>query len=148
MKPEIDAYLREHGARYTADALRSRLIAAGHDAAEVDAALRETEGPRRAQLAEARSITSRFWRWAIALHLVALVVVGLMVLNHGRGTYFQMYVNGVVVLGVAMLMGFAISVVAGRALLGRGIAVALVAPLISVFLIGGTCLAISGTLTI
>ena len=46
MRPEIEAYLREHGARYTTDALRRELINAGHAPAEVDAALRETEGSR------------------------------------------------------------------------------------------------------
>ncbi len=49
MRPEIEAYLREHGSRYTTEALRSQLIAAGHDPAEVDAALRETEAIRIGQ---------------------------------------------------------------------------------------------------
>jgi hypothetical protein len=41
MKPEIERYIREHGDRYTDEALRRELIAAGHDPAEVDAALLE-----------------------------------------------------------------------------------------------------------
>jgi len=41
MRSEIDAYIREHGAKYTTDALRRQLIDAGHDPSEVDAAMRE-----------------------------------------------------------------------------------------------------------
>jgi len=44
MRSEIDAYIREHGAKYTTDALRRQLVEAGHDPSEVDAALREAEG--------------------------------------------------------------------------------------------------------
>ena len=38
MRPEIDAYLRSNGAKYTTKALRAQLIHAGHDPGEVDAA--------------------------------------------------------------------------------------------------------------
>ena len=37
MRPEIEAYLRDNGARYTTKALRTQLIHAGHDPAEIDA---------------------------------------------------------------------------------------------------------------
>lgn len=43
MRREIEAYLHKNGANYTTKALRQQLIHAGYDAAEVDAALLETE---------------------------------------------------------------------------------------------------------
>ena len=43
MRSEIDAYIRDHGTKYTTDALRKQLIEAGFDPTEVEAALREAE---------------------------------------------------------------------------------------------------------
>jgi len=146
MRPEIETYLREHGARYTAEALRRELIAAGHDPEEVDAALRETEATRAPNVAETSTLRSRFWRWAIALHVAALVVATLwLLLGHTRTDYVSI---AVVILGFALLIGLAISGLIGRALLGRGLAVALVVPLISALLLGGTCMSVAGPIAI
>jgi hypothetical protein len=71
MRPEIEAYLRDHGARYTTEALRRQLIQAGYDPAEIDEALRETEVARGPQLAEFRGSRSRFWWLTFGLHLGA-----------------------------------------------------------------------------
>ncbi|MGH2429699.1 MAG: hypothetical protein ACRDGV_12630 [Candidatus Limnocylindria bacterium] len=145
MRPEIEAYLREHGSKYTTEALRKQLIAAGHDPAEIDAALREMEA-RGPQLAEARAIRSRFWRWAIGLHVAALAVATVWLLLGATSADYVWIV--VVVLGVVLLIGLGLSGLIGRALLGRGMAVALVAPLISALLLGGTCMAMSGPVLI
>lgn len=142
MRPEIEAYLREHGAKYTTDALRRQLIAAGHDPAEIDAALRDMEEARAPQLAETRRLRRRFWLSAIGLHVAALVVATVWVLLGGTSpTYFPI---AVVVLGVVLLIGLGISGLIGRVLLGRGMAVALVVPLISALALGGTCMAMAG----
>lgn len=146
MRPEIEAYLRENGARYTSDALRKQLIFAGHDAAEVDAALRETEGTRAPQLSETRTARRRFWRWALGIHIAAGLLATVWLL---LGTTTAGYVwIGVVGLGVVLLIGLTISGLIGRALIGRGIAVALVLPVVSALLIGGTCMAMAGPVTI
>ena len=79
MRPEIEAYLRSNGARYTTKALRAQLIHAGYDPAEVDAALRETEAARAPQFAETRASRSRFWWSVIGLHLAVLVLVTIWV---------------------------------------------------------------------
>lgn len=70
MRPEIEAYLREHGPRYTTDALRRQLITAGHDPAEVDAALRATEAIRIGQARPASGLTDAAW----AMYLIGAVV--------------------------------------------------------------------------
>lgn len=141
MKPEIEAYLREHGARYTTEALRKQLLLAGHDATEIDAALRETEAARAPQLAETGKLRRRYWLLAIGLHVAALAVATAWWAAGSNSSW-----AGVVVLflGVFLLLGLGISGLIGRALLGRGIVVALVAPLISALLLGGSCIAMSG----
>lgn len=146
MKPEIEAYLREHRSKYTTDALRQQLIAAGHDAAEVDAALREAGATRGEQLSESGGRRGRFWLWAIGLHVGALAVATVWILN---GSTSQTYVGiAVVVLGIVLLIGLGISGLIGRALLGRGMGVAVVVPLISALLLGGSCMAIAGPVTL
>lgn len=146
MKPEIAAYLREHGARYTTEALRKQLIDAGHDPAEVDAALRETEATRAGGALETGSLRGRFWLWAIGLHLAALAVAILWILN---GATRDPYVGiAVVVLGIVLLIGLGISGLIGRALLGRGMGVAVVVPLISALVLSGSCMAMAGPVTI
>lgn len=142
MRPEIEAYLRRHGARYTTEALRSRLIGAGHDPTEVDAALRETEATR-AQLLSDRQV---FGRWAGWLHFGALVAtVLLIVLLHGMQA-FNAAGNAAVVLGIFLALGWAVTSLIGRALLPRtGLSVALILPVMSALGLGGTCLAVAGS---
>jgi len=146
MRPEIDAYLREHGAQYTTEALRRQLIHAGHDAAQVDTALREWEAGRGAQLTETRTVSRRFWRWAIGLHLAAGVLASVwLLLGSTSGGYIGI---ALIILGLVLLIGLSISGLIGRALIGRGMAAALVFPVISALLIGGTCMAMAGPVTI
>lgn len=137
MRPEIEAYLREHGGRYTTKALRTQLIHAGHEPAEVDAALAETEQARAPQFAATRVLRGRFWRWAFLINLV--VLVGVTALT----SQFTSYAGAVfVVLGIALLIGLGISGSIGRSFLPRsGLLVALVAPALAALLLGGWCMA-------
>lgn len=143
MRPEIDAYLRQHGDKYTTEALRRQLITAGYDAAEIDAALRETEVGRGPQLAKTRASRSRFWLLAISLHLAALALVTTWVFIRSY-TYAPI---AAIFLAVMLLVGLGISGLIGRAFLPRsGLAVALIVPVISVIGLSGICLAtISGS---
>jgi hypothetical protein len=146
MRPEIEAYLREHGARYTTEALRRQLIAAGYDPADVDTALRESEAARASSVAEIRSLRARFWRWAIGLHVAALLVATVwMLLGQTSPGYVGL---AALVLGFALFIGLWISGTIGRALVGKGLAVALVVPLISALLLGGTCMSMAGPVRI
>ena len=141
MRPEIEAYLRENGARYTTKALREQLIHAGHDAAEVDDALQQTEAARAPQFAETRTSRSRFWWSAVALHVGALVLVTAWFVTR-HYTYAPIAAP---ILGLMLLAGLGISGLIGRSMLRRsGVAVALLLPLISVIGLSGLCLAAMG----
>jgi len=141
MRPEIEAYLRDNGARYTPQALRRQLITAGFEPAEIDAALKETEAARAPRFAETSALRSRFWLWAFLVNVATLVLVLLVVLQGDNASF-----TGVVavVLGIALLIGLGISGLIGRALLGNGMAVALIVPIIVAIVLGGTCAAMMG----
>lgn len=141
MRPEIEAYLRSNGAKYTTKALRAQLIHAGHDAAEVDAALAETEAARAPELARVSALRGRFWMWVIVLNLVGLVVATIWAFQgSSRG-----YAGAVpIVLGIALIIGLGISGLIGRSMLARGIATALIVPVIFTLILTGSCMAMFG----
>jgi hypothetical protein len=143
MRPEIEAYLRDNGARYTTKALRQQLINAGHDPAEVDAALLETEVSREPQFADTRASRSRFWWSVIGLHVAAFLLVTVWVVSRN---YLYAPIAAII-LALLLLVGLGISGLIGRALLPRsGLMVALLVPLLSVVGLSGVCLAaISGS---
>ena len=146
MTPEIEAYLRKNGAKYTTKALRLQLLHAGYEASEIDAALQETDAARAPQFAGTQALRSRFWRWGFLLNAATLALVVAWVLIRGNGTWA---VAVVVVLGIFLLIGLGISGLIGRAFLGRGLSVALIAPIIFAVVLGGICAAgMSGPMTI
>lgn len=142
MRPEIETYLRDNGARYTTKALRQQLINAGHDAAEVDAALQQTEAARAPQLAATRGLRSRFWLLAIGLNLAGLVVATVWAF----GSISDEFAGAVpMVLGFFMLIGLGIAGLIGRSMLDRGrLGAALVVPLLAMLLLTGTCMVMFG----
>lgn len=138
MRPEIQDYLQKNGGKYTTKALRLQLQHAGYDAAEVDAALQETEAARASQFAETRALRSRFWRLAFLVNVATLAVAVAWTSVRGNGAWA---LAAAVVLGFFLLIGLGISGLIGRALLGRGMTVALVAPVIFAVILGGICAA-------
>ena len=141
MRPEIEAYLRENGAKYTNEALRRQLINAGHDPAEVDAALRETEAARTPGFAETSGLRSRFWLWVWGLNIVGVIVATIWAFQGPS----RAYAGAVpIVLGVALLIGLAISGFIGRSMLGAGLAVALIVPVLFTLVLTGACMAMFG----
>jgi hypothetical protein len=146
MRPEIETYLRDHGATYTTEALRRQLIAAGYDETEIDTALQETEAARAPQFTETRGLRRRFWRWGFLLNAATLALVVAWVIVRGNGTLAAVVA---VVLGFFLLIGLGIAGLIGRAFLRQGLAVALIAPIIFAVVLGGMCAArMSGTMTI
>lgn len=142
-RPDVDAYLREHGNRYTPDALRAALIDAGHDPAAVDAAMAEWRARQTATTGE----RSRFRRFNWLFHAVVLVAVVALVAITSRDNIMRgVWPIVAILLAVVLLIGIAISgFIGGRLLLPRaGLAWALAVPLASALLIGGTCYAITG----
>lgn len=143
MRPEIQRYLDENAATYTPEALRRALLDAGHDAAEVDGALREWEA-RATDPASAVTDRRQFWRWAFGLHAAVLVVIGILSLV--TGSFATGSWGLLIILAVVLLIGLRISGVVGRGVLrGSGLSAALVVPAISALLIGGSCLAVGGS---
>jgi hypothetical protein len=146
VNPEIRRYLDEHGEQYTTDALRQQLTALGLDPLEVIAALREWEEERakaQARPATAASDVRTFRRWALWLHIGALVAMVVLVVGLNGTAALGLALIGAVVLGLFLAVGWVVSTFIGRALLPRaGLTVALVAPVISALVLGGTCLAI------
>ena len=141
MRPEIDAYLRTNGAKYTTKALRAQLIRAGHDPAEVDAALQETEAARAPQFAETRALRSRFWTWVWGLNVVGLVVATIWAFQGPN----EIYAGAVpVVLGLFLLIGLGISGLIGGSMLARGLGAALIVPVIFTLILTGACMAMFG----
>jgi hypothetical protein len=145
MRPEIRKYLEDNADRYTRQAIRGELLKAGFEELDVDAAISEweAEGPAR----RAPTPTRDFSRWTLALHAGAFVlVVGILLLLFGNRVSGYLWVSAAI-LAVVLLIGLGISFLIGRALLSRtGLVVALVIPLISALLIGGTCFAlVAGT---
>ena len=139
---EIKRYLDEHGATYTRDALRASLTAAGHDPAAVDAALAQWQANRTGTGADPDKRRA-FGRWAIGLHVAALVAVFVLIVALKGTTAVGVALLGCAVLGVALLIGWVISSLIGRALLpGAGVMLALIVPAISAILLGGTCFAL------
>jgi hypothetical protein len=139
MRPEIEAYLRKNGAKYTTKALRLQLHRAGYDPAEVDGALQETEVARASQLAETQLLRTRFWTSALLVNVVALALVIAWVAIRGNGGFVPLVA---VILGIFLLIGMGISGLIGRAFLKRGMGVALIAPIIFAVVLGGTCAAV------
>ncbi len=141
MRPEIDAYLREHGDRYTTEALRNRLIGAGHEPDEVDAALRETESSRAPLLSDRRT----FGRWALGLHVGALVAMVVLVVALNGMQALGITLSAAGVLALFLALGWAVSTLIGGWLLPRtGLPLALLVPAVSAIGLGGTCLSIMG----
>jgi hypothetical protein len=146
MDPAIKGYLDEHGATYTRDALRASLVAAGHDPAAVDAALAEWEADRARGGADPERGRT-FSRWAIRLHVAAVVAVFILLIVLKGIPAIGLAVLGCAVLAVALVIGWAISSLIGRALLpATGVILALVVPAISALILGGTCFALLNSL--
>jgi hypothetical protein len=141
MRPEIDAYLRTNGAKYTTKALRQQLIHAGYEAGEVDAALQETEAARAPRFAETRARRSRFWLLVWGLNIAGLVVATIWAFQGRSATYAGAVP---IVLGIFMLIGLGISGLIGRSMLGRGLGVAMIVPVIFTLILTGSCMAIFG----
>ena len=140
MKPEIESYLRDHGDRYTDEALRDQLLKAGHAPEEVDAALQERAAGRVAA-ATGPDERGKFWKLTWALHVGAWLLLGLWVLLQAQGRFrYGEGAIGLIFLAVAMLIGVGISGLVGRGMARRGnLSTALVVPAISAVLLAGSC---------
>jgi hypothetical protein len=142
MDPGIRRFLDEHGATYTPEALRRGLLDAGYDAVTVSAALKEWQVEQAAKRPD-RGDQRTFSRWAVRLHLAALVATFVVLLVLKGTPNLGLIVLAAVVLGVTLIIGWAVSSFFGRMLLPRsGVGVALILPAVSALALGGTCFAL------
>ena len=145
MRPEIQSYLDEQGARYTPEALRQALLDAGHEPAEVDAALREWNARQAADSETRANERRRFWVLTVGVHAAVLLAIG--ALSLAIGSFAALGGLAVGILALVLLGGVAVSGAVGRAVLrGNTLIIALVVPVVSAALIGGSCLAFGGSL--
>ena len=144
MDPKMIEYIRENRGKYTDQAIRENLIAAGHDPEKVEAALASLETAQDAP-ATPNMPGPHYWRWAFAIQLAVLLIV---VLWYSSGSDPHGYVTAIIpILGIALLLGMAVTGSIGKFLLPRtGLVVALLLPLISAAALGGWCLRIMGTI--
>ena len=133
MKPEIKRYFDQHGDD-PRPAMRKALLAEGHSPDEVDAAFLEWDRGTAAGEPETRRGT--FDRVATIFHLVGLgwAAYWLLILPdkvaEGRGP------TALLVVGIALLIGWVVSTFIGRWLLPRtGLGIALIVPALTALLI-------------
>lgn len=75
MDPRIDEYIRQNRDRYTREAIRDQLIAAGHDPAAIDKALDEAWSESPNPLTAVRRTAERMQNgWAIFLYLAGFSI--------------------------------------------------------------------------
>lgn len=142
MDPAIKRYLVEHGATYTPEALRRGLLDAGYDAVTVSAALKQWQAEQAARRPD-HGDQRTFSRWALRLHLAALVATFVVLLVLKGTPNLGLIILAAVVLGVTLIIGWAVSSFFGRMLLPRsGVGLALILPAISALALGGTCFAL------
>jgi hypothetical protein len=147
MKDEIRRYLDEHGATYTPDALRGKLLEAGYEPADIDAALRQWAG-ERARAGGGERARESFRLWSLLIYLGAMVAVFLLTILMNGTESVGVALIGLAVLAFFLLVGWAVSALLGRWIVPRaGLGVALVVPLVFALGLGGTCLAIMDGLT-
>ncbi len=117
--------VHHQGAPPAADPRRAR-------PAEVDAALQETEASRGPRFAETRAVRSRFWLFVWGLNVAGVVVATIWAFQSSSRGYAG---AAPIVLGFFLLMGLGISGLIGRSMLGRGVAVALIVPVVFTLLL-------------
>ena len=134
MDPTIGDYIRANADRYTPEAIRAQLTAAGHDAGEVDAALAAFAAQRSAQQTSGRAFATYVW-----------VVYGI-----GIAIIFLFTGVGMGLLGVGWLAAYAaLGYLAGRRMsriatptsAGGWVGVILLAPIAFLLIGGGICAA-------
>ena len=143
MDPRIADYIRAHRRRFTREAIRQKLIDAGHDPADVDATW--------AALASDPDDTAGegFWgRFALIVIGLNAAVFLLVVLATGMLNVPVLAVVLAIVLGIGALIAWGIVALTGPTKMGRTTAmvIGVSIPLLFALLIGGSCYALVGAI--
>jgi hypothetical protein len=147
MPSSIHDYIRDNRDRYTRDAIRQQLLAAGYDAAQIDAAWAMLDAPDPDATVGER-FWGRFWLYLIGINLAALLIVGLLsgLLGAPAGGGVALLVILAIVLAIGALISWGLVAATQPTHLGSGTAIAIgaIIPLLFAFLIGGACYALIG----
>jgi hypothetical protein len=135
----VDAYIEAATDRFTADAITSELITAGHDPAAVSAAIARVDARREAAPTRARARRAILIAYGVT-YLVLVVGLILGPFGYGAGPIAAGILT--VVLGIAVAL--ALWMIRRR---GAPIAFGtlLAGPMVLLVLVGGTCAATTGT---
>jgi hypothetical protein len=149
MDPRIAEYIRANERTYTREAIRLKLIDAGHDPAEIDRTW-EMLHARDPDEVAGPGFWARFFLFLIGLNVAVLLLVGLstgMFAGLGSG-YGVMLVILAIALGIGALIAWGIVAIIGPEKLGRTTAtvVGVAIPLLFAFLIGGSCYALASAI--
>jgi hypothetical protein len=150
MDPRIADYIRANRRRYTRDAIRQKLVEAGHAPEEIDATWAALDAPDPDATVGER-FWPRFWLFLAAVNAAVFLVVGF-----GTGMFGAIAQGGgsillvilAIALGIGALIAWGAVAMTGPTKLGRGTALAIgaVIPLLFALLIGGSCYALIGTI--
>lgn len=105
MDPNIRAYIESMTGRYTPEAIRANLIAAGHDPAAVDAALAAVASERAASSDDGPGdgLLAEAWILFIVGGVTGLAGFG-MASSFGSGGFFLLFAAGYLGIGFAIIL--------------------------------------------
>ena len=103
MDPNIRDYIQSMTGRYTPEAIRANLIAAGHDPAAVDAELAAIAAEREARSSNGEGLLVEAWILFIVGGVAGLVGFG-MAASFGSGGSFPIFAAGYLGIGVGIIL--------------------------------------------
>ena len=139
MNPQILRYITDNRDTYTREAITRRLIARGHDPAEIEQAWESIEPRSEGMLPQDRTFWRYFFIYIVALYGLAFVVYALRL---GGTAYGQI---AVLILGPFLLLGAGISILYVRVTraaargAASGLLIAALVPFMFLVIIAGAC---------
>jgi hypothetical protein len=103
MDPKIRDYIQANTGRYTPEAMRAKLIEAGHDPAAIDAALADIAAERAARSKNTNGLVSEAWILFIVGGVAGLAGYG-MAASFGSGGFFPVFVVGYLGIGYGIIL--------------------------------------------
>jgi hypothetical protein len=148
MDPRIADYIRANRARYTRDAIRRQLLAAGHDPAEIDRTWAILDTPDADDVA-GEGFWRRFAVILIGVNIGIFLVIGLLTgMLSNVGASAVLLVIFAVVLAIGALIAWGVVALTGPAKMSPTTATVIgsAIPLFFALLVGGSCYALAGAI--
>jgi hypothetical protein len=103
MDPNIRDYIQAHTGRYTPEAIRSRLIAAGHDPAAIDAEFAAIAAEHATRPSDTNGLLTEAWILFIVGGVTGLAGFG-MAASFGSGGSFPLFAVAYLGIGFAIVL--------------------------------------------